>query len=209
MNKYTTKFPIVQIKKMWYNMLNKAIRRFIMIKKPDIKVRKRLRLTMCFLYLLQILVCTFPFFHNVHLEADGSWAMVSPFYMVILMFQYMSGFSGPAITASIFCMLLILIPTVGFFASALDKERNIKNIISILCCFGAVFLIATMLGGSNVDYLSIGAVIAILLYIIIMFITSIAMVMRLSKDEDVDPNKPVKKRKGFKFQEFDDDIDAE
>ena len=106
-------------------------------------------------------------------------------------------------------MLLILIPIVGFFASALDKERNIKNIISILCCFGAVFLIATMLGGSNVDYLSIGAVIAILLYIIIMFITSIAMVMRLSKDEEVDPNKPVKKRKGFKFQEFDDDIDAE
>ena len=41
------------------------------------------------------------------------------------------------------------------------------------------------------------------------YITSIAMVMRLSKDEDVDPNKPVKKRKGFKFQEFDDDIDAE
>lgn len=174
-----------------------------MIKKPDIKGRKKLRLVICVLYLIQITICTLPFFESTNLDFKLPW--LSPFYLVIFMFQ---SFSGTIALASILCLLLILVPVIGFFACALDKERNIKNIISIFCCLAGVFLITAMLGGNNVKYISYGAIFAILMYFLIMMLTSVAMVMRLSKDVE-EPAEPKKKRRGFKFQEFEDEPEDE
>ena len=171
-----------------------------MVKRPDIKVRKRLRITMCILYLAQIVVCTFPYFQDVRFNEDGLITMKSPFNMVILLFSVTSDMKSSVVSLAIMSMILILIPIIGFFFCALDKERNLKNIVSVICCFGGVFLIAGLLGNENVKYMSIGAVIAILLYIIIMFVTSIAMVMRLSKDSEEDIKKEEeKKRKDWRF----------
>ncbi len=171
-----------------------------MIKRPDIKVRKRLRIAMCILYLAQIVVCTFPYFQDVQFNKDGLVAMKSPFNMVILLFSVTSDMKGSVLSLAIISMILILIPIIGFFFCALDKERNLKNIASVICCFAGVFLIAGLLGNENVKYMSIGAVIAILLYIIIMFITSIAMVMRLSKDSEEDIKEAEeKKKKSWRF----------
>ena len=171
-----------------------------MIKRPDIKVRKRLRLTMCVLYLVQIVVCTFPYFQDVRVNDDGLVAMKSPFNMVILLFSVTSDMKGSVLSLAVISMILILSPIVGFFFCSLDKERNLKNIASVICCFAGVFLIAGLLGNENVKYMSIGAVFAILLYIIIMFVTSIAMVMRLSKDTEEDIKKAEeKKKKDWRF----------
>ncbi len=76
-------------------------------------------------------------------------------------------------------MVLILIPIINFLFCALDKERNLKNIVSVISCFTAVFLILSFIPRQNI---SIGSIVAIMVYVLIMFITSIAMVMRLSKD---------------------------
>ena len=80
----------------------------------------------------------------------------------------------------ILCLVIILIPILGFFFCALDKQRNLKNLVSVLCCFAGVFLILSIPRA----YISLGAIIAIILYILIMFLTSVAMVMRLSKDSE-------------------------
>ena len=80
----------------------------------------------------------------------------------------------------ILCLVIILIPVLGFFFCALDKQRNLKNIVSALCCLGAVFAVLSI----PRQFISLGAILAIILYVIIMFLTSVAMVMRLSRDVD-------------------------
>ena len=155
-----------------------------MVKKPDIKARKKLRITMCVLYLLQIVICTLPYFQDIKFNEDGLVTLASPFNMFIILFNVTSPLDSSVVAISVICVALILIPIIGFFFCAFDKQRNLKNIVSVICCFAGVFLIAMLLGNENVKFMSIGAVLAILLYIIIMFITSIAMVMRLSKDEE-------------------------
>ena len=86
-----------------------------MVKRPDIKVRKRLRITMCILYLAQIVVCTFPYFQDVRFNEDGLVTMKSPFNMVILLFSVTSDMKGSVVSLAIICMILILIPIIGFF----------------------------------------------------------------------------------------------
>ena len=133
---------------------------------------------MCLLYLVQVAVCTMPFIHNF--GADGSITSASPFFMFTMLFGVVSGLDSTAITMCILCTVMILIPVIGFFFCALDKERNLKNIASLLCCLAGVFLVLTI----PRQYISLGAIIAIILYIIIMFLTSVAMVLRLSRDEE-------------------------
>lgn len=150
-----------------------------MQKKPDIKTRKKLRITMCVFYLLQIVVCTMPFIQDVKFNEDGIVTVASPFNMFILLFSVTSELNEFVVRFSVVCIALILIPIAGFFFCALDKERNLKNIASLICCIAGVVLI---LGFIPAQYISIGAVIALLLYVILMLLTSFSMVMRLSKD---------------------------
>ena len=149
-----------------------------MRKRPDIKTRKKLRIAMCLLYLLEIAFCTMPFIHNF--GPDGSITSASPFFMFTMLFGVVSGLDSTAITMCILCTVMILIPVIGFFFCALDKERNLKNIVSMICCLAGVFIILMI----PKQYISLGAIIAIIFYVIIMFLTSVAMVMRLSKDEE-------------------------
>lgn len=167
-----------------------------MVKKPDIKTRKKLRITICVLYLLEIVICTMPFFQDVKFNEDGLVTMASPFNMIMILFGVSSPLDPSVISICIICMALVVVPTIGFLFCAFDKQSNLKNIVSVICCFTGVLLIAIMLGNERVRYMSIGAVLAILVYILIMFLTSIAMVMRLSKeDEDSKDDKGNKKQK--------------
>ncbi len=144
-----------------------------MVKKPDIKTRKKLRITMCVLYLMELVICTMPFIQDTKVNADGLVTVASPFNMFMMLF-------GVTFAAfSVVCVVLILIPIINFLFCALDKERNLKNIVSVISCFTAVFLILSFIPRQNI---SIGSIVAIMVYVLIMFITSIAMVMRLSKD---------------------------
>ncbi len=156
-----------------------------MTKKPDIKTRKKLRYAMCALYLLEIVACTMPFIH--YFKPDNEIVSASPFFMITMLFGVTSGLDTTVITMCVMCILMVLLPVIGFFFCALDKERNLKNIVSVVCCLAAVFLILNIPGA----FMSIGAVFAILLYVVIMFLTSVAMVMRLSKDEEEPKNKEI------------------
>ena len=149
-----------------------------MRKVPDIKTRKKLRIAMCVFYLVQIVLCTMPFIQNF--DASGNVTSASPFFMVTMLFGVVSGLTNEAVTMCILCLVIILIPILGFFFCALDKQRNLTNLVSVLCCFAGVFLILSIPRA----YISLGAIIAIILYILIMFLTSVAMVMRLSKDSE-------------------------
>lgn len=163
-----------------------------MQKRPDIGTRKKLRLAMCVLYLVQIVVCTMPFIQDIKFNEDGLVTLASPFNMFLILFGVTSPLNSFIIQFSIVCIALIIIPVIAFFFCSFDKERNIKNIVSLISCVAGVALILIFVPAK---YMSIGAVIAILLYVLIMFLTSVAMVMRLSKDVEIPDDKKEKEMK--------------
>lgn len=149
-----------------------------MLKRPDTGTRKRLRIAMCAMYLLQIVFCTFPFIH--YLSAEGKVSAASPFFMVFMLFGMVANLTQEM---TLFCALsiaIIVIPVTGFFFCALDKEYNMKNIASAICCVLGVYLTLVV----SRRAVSFGAVFTLLFYIILMLLTTFAMVMRLSKDDD-------------------------
>ena len=73
--------------------------------------------------------------------------------------------------------VFLVIPIVGFFFCALDKERNLKNIVSIICCLLGVFSILTIV---SVNFISYGSLFALLFYLLSSFITAFAMMARLT-----------------------------
>ena len=92
--------------------------------------------------------------------------------------------------------IFFIIPIAGFFFCALDKERNMKNIVSIICCLLGVLSILTMVSYT----ISLASVIALLLYILICFLTTLSIFARFTdkdatkapvKQKNTDPNREV------------------
>ncbi len=150
-----------------------------MIKIAENKTRKRLRIAQCVFYLLQIFFCTFTFIRFPDPENEGRYiykTLLDIFGMFGNTFSDSEG--GAKLVATIpFLLILAVIPIVGFFFCALDKERNLKNIVSIFCCLFGVFAIITFIPMNMMDF---GAVFSLINYLIISFITSVAMMARLT-----------------------------
>lgn len=151
-----------------------------MIKLEENKQRKRLRITMCVFYLIEIFLCSFPYWQY----ADDN---VLYTYSVLDFLSYMGGSAGETNDALFaqfqsalpYFFLFLIIPIIGFFFCLFDKKRNLKNIVSILCCLCGVLSILLIISYA----LSIGSLIALLLYIAICFITTLAMFARITSDD--------------------------
>lgn len=165
-----------------------------MLKLPENKTRKRLRITQCVLYLLQVFLCTMTYV-TIPNPSDPT----NNFYATVFdMLSYLGG-SGENVAQSQFSafqsyipyyFIFILIPIIGFCFCAFDKERNLKNIVSLICCLIGVLAILLII---TINYIDIGSTLALLLYIAISFITTIAMLSRLTKDDE-NEQKPKKKK---------------
>ncbi len=152
-----------------------------MIRIPENKTRKKLRITQCVFYLFEIFFCTLTYVCIPNPNKAGDYF----FATVIDMLGYIGGTSpdipgADALKAYYpFYLVFFAIPIVGFFFCALDKERNMKNIASVICCLLGVLSILTIV---TLNFISIGSLLALLLYIVISFITTIAMMARLTDD---------------------------
>lgn len=152
-----------------------------MIKKRENKTRKRLRITQCVLYLLEILFCTFTYIQIPNPDQSQLGFYATAFDMI----GYIGGNFPDTAQAQAFGSVLPLflvfpiIPIIGFFFCAFDKERNLKNIVSVMCCLLGVFSILTIV---SLNFISYGSLLALLFYILISFITAMAMVARLQND---------------------------
>lgn len=150
-----------------------------MLKKAENKTRKRLRITQCVLFLAEILFCTFTFVQIPNPDTTK----LGFFATVFDMLGYLGGDFPEGAQAEAFNSVLplffvfIIIPVVGFFFCALDKERNMKNIVSIICCLLGVFSILTIV---SINFISYGSLLALLFYLLISFITAFAMMARLT-----------------------------
>ncbi len=152
-----------------------------MLRIPENKTRKNLRITQCIFYLFEIFFCSLTYVAIPNPEKAGDYF----FATVLDMIGYIGGNfpDTPGVGALksyyFYYFIFLIIPIVGFFFCALDKERNMKNIVSIICCLLGVFSILTIV---TLNFLSFGSLLALFVYILISFITSIAMMARLTDD---------------------------
>ncbi len=156
-----------------------------MKKIPENKTRKGLRITLCILYLLQLVLCAWPYYGYVKdgvFITDSVYEMLSALGSGNVIGATSEEFS--AITTMLpFNLIFVIIPLVGFFFCAFDKERNLKNIVSLLCCLFGVLSIVTIV---TMQFLSLGSVLALLLYILTSFISSLSMMARITSDKQND-----------------------
>ena len=101
-----------------------------MLKMPENKTRKKLRITLCVLYLVEIVLCALPYFQYI----DEKNVLHSYSVFDIMSVWGLSGSNDAVFKYSLFMPIFFIIPIAGFFFCALDKERNMKNIVSIICC---------------------------------------------------------------------------
>ncbi len=150
-----------------------------MLKKPENKTRKRLRIAQCVLFLAQILFCTFTFVQIPNPDPTKLGFYATVFDMLgYLGGDFPEGALGAAFSSALpMFFVFLVIPIVGFFFCALDKQRNLKNIVSIICCLLGVFSILTIV---SINFISYGSLFALLFYLLISFITAFAMMARLT-----------------------------
>lgn len=157
-----------------------------MLKLEENKPRKRLRIAMCVFYLMQIFFCSLPFYHFI--DSNGNLDS----YSVISMLSFIGGeipntSAGAMFQQTLFYFMLpIIIPALGFFFCLFDRKRNLKNIVSIFCSLGGVISIIILQDG---NYISLGAVLSLLVYILICFLTTMAMFARIVKEPDKETEK--------------------
>lgn len=165
-----------------------------MIKIPENKTRKRLRITLCIIYLFQMVLCAWPFYDFTALnggvkytksvfEMIGSIGLSNEFGIADSVFSSVT-------TVLLANIIFVILPVVGFFFCALDKEKNLKNIVSLICCLVGVVAILTVV---TINLISLGSVLALLLYLLASFLTTISMMARLT-DKNPDPG-PTKEEK--------------
>lgn len=160
-----------------------------MNKIPENKTRKRLRITLCVLYLFEIVFCAWPYYGFIQ---DGNLVTDSVFEML----SALGTGNVVGATASDFQainrflplnFIFVVIPVVGFFFCAFDKERNLKNIVSLLCALAGVVSILTIV---TINLLSLGSMLALLVYLLISFLSSISIMARYTKsNEDYEKQK--------------------
>lgn len=139
--------------------------------KPEIDIKeskssKRLRITIAALYFIEVLLTTFPFMWGG--ASDGKLHVLTAFEMVIQPSGYNS---AQEIRLALYFSLFIILPIVSFFFMLCDKKSNVKNFVSVASCIICCCLITFGLGNA----IAIGALMSMLLYILILFLTVVCI----------------------------------
>lgn len=152
-----------------------------MLKIEENKTRKRLRIAQCILYACLTFFCSFPFIQGA--DSTGKYNSYS-----VLDLISMIGTNEDASDLSlafqryvIFAPLLIVIPVVAFFFCVLDRQSNLKNVVSIISCALGVLLTVFMTG----SLISLGAIFSLLFYILASFLSTLAIFARFTDDSKV------------------------
>lgn len=154
---------------------------------PENKTRKRLRITLCVFYLIQIFLCTTTYIYFPDPTGDGSGKYKTVVDMLLYIGEdYSSLPSGEAFLAYVpWFLVFFIIPIIGFFFCALDKQRNMKNIVSLVLCLLGVLAILNIV---TLNFLSIGSLLALLLYILTSFITMYSIMARFTDNPKKEEN---------------------
>lgn len=144
----------------------------------DYKELKNLRVMRIFiavLYGLQIFLASEPF---VEALVNGERVALSPFLATIYMF---SAGSFKEFMFFFLMSVLLIFPGVCFFFYCLDKDSNVKSVLSIICCFVTCYLITFEIKLA----FSRGALFTLVLSVIIMFFSVVLMLATASYNREL------------------------
>lgn len=129
------------------------------------KKSKRQRITLAVLYFIQVVLTTFPFMWGIN--SSGEIKQLTAFEIAI----QPGGYADTSeVKMAIIFGILLLFPAVCFFFCVLNKTL-LKNFVSVVCCLTCACIITFGIGAM----IAMGAVVALLLYILILFITTMNM----------------------------------
>lgn len=158
-----------------------------MLKIPENKTRKRFRIAQCIFYAILVLLCSMPYIQGA--TSDGKFFSYSVLDLMSFIGGSANGELGSAFLSYVmYTPILIIIPVVGFFFCLFDRERNMKNVVSLLCCAAGIVSILAIAGVA----MSLGAILSILIYLLVSFLTTIAIFARFTKDESEDKKKSIR-----------------
>lgn len=144
-------------------------------KSSENKSAKRVRITMAVLYFIEVILTTFPFMQGD--AGDGTLGQLTAFEIAVRPGGYAD---TDAVKQALLFGVFILFPIIAFFFCILDRKSNLKNFISAACCVICVVLIVFVIGP---QYIALGSVLAIILYIVILFLTAQGFQASIIRDE--------------------------
>lgn len=133
---------------------------------------KRSRITLAVLYFIQVVLTTFPFMWG--LDESGNIKELTAFEIAVQQGGYQN---AESIKLAILFAVFVLFPAVCFFFCILDKSV-VKNFVSFACCIVCACLITFGIGAS----IAMGAVVALLLYVLILFLTTRNLLISVASD---------------------------
>lgn len=157
---------------------------------PENKTRKRLRITLCVFYLIQIFLCTTTYVYIPSLSEAQEEKYKTVVDMLLYIGEDYSSISGGEAFSSYFLMYFVffIIPIVGFLFCAFDKQRNIKNIVSLICSLLGVISILMIVTPALLNIGCYGSLLALLLYILTSFITMYSIMARIADNPKKEEN---------------------
>ena len=110
-----------------------------MLKMPENKTRKKLRITLCVLYLVEIVLCALPYFQYI----DEKNVLHSYSVFDIMSVWGLSGSNDAVFKYSLFMPIFFIIPIAGFFCCSfrLRRKKNqyeeyrFNHLLSARCAF--------------------------------------------------------------------------
>lgn len=134
------------------------------------KKTKGLRIFLAILYFIEVVLTTFPFMWGP--DKAGNPKQLTAFQIAI----QPDGYNGwGEIKLAIIFGILVLFPAVCFFFCLLDKSA-LKNFVSFACCIVCACIITFGIGGM----IAMGALVALLLYILILFVSTASLVSQVT-----------------------------
>lgn len=147
------------------------------------KTTKRLRVALVVLFLLIVVANSFPFFQG--LQSDGTlyYYTATDMFLNVTSVVDNPGDQSALMTVAWASALFYVIPVVGFFFAVLDRDRNLKNVAGVICSIAGVLAIIYIVGP---EFLSIGSLAALLMYIATFLISVYGMLARylISSDDN-------------------------
>ncbi len=135
------------------------------------KKTKPQRLTLCVLFLIEIVLLAMPYIAMY----DDSGMYYSKTMLELIISMNTSDMKW--VKLGLVAIIYALIPVIGFFFAAFDKESCVKSFVGCFCAFAGIFSITFLIVPQFSGTLAIGAMLAMLVYLII-FAISVSLALK-------------------------------
>lgn len=152
------------------------------------KTTKKIRVAQIILFMIQIFLTSMPFVWGGIIDPNSSHST----YTVLDMIGYIGATTGSAAgdralnIVGITFLAFIILPAIALFFNIFDRFYNLKNVASLICSGLALMCIVYFIG----NWVCLGAVIAILLYLVNFFLGVMGIFARFLKVENTADKAP-------------------